>query len=494
MVNSVGYEHLWQSLNTGLRASLVIGCLSASGVMAQSPDVSVDDFREAALDALGDTRVKGLVIEGAGWDACLGQAWSINEGWARWELTDYRRLIDYTNGRSSYSTLKRAEMDPGKAGGCGAQPNASARQQQGYIDSSASWSDQLLIWLTPHGFLELLGEEEAVIEQQTSGWQVTLLLNRNDIDYRFVAEFNEGHEFTVVKTQIDDGVFGNMDVTMDFGDYHTFNDLRFPETLIMSQGGYPTLSLTIDRVAPHNEPVSGSVQRFPAQSEDHGGPAYEEIGPGIFAFHGGYQSVAVEFNDFSVVIDGLQSDSRVQTLITQVKEAIPDKPIRYVVSTHSHFDHAYGLRQFADEGTVILMHEMNVEFFTDALSRPRTLRLEPTEPAEVTVDIQGIDGRYIISDGSGQTLELYTLGPGIHAADMVVAYLPAIKAIVEADVYQPWINPIFSGDGEGPHPYLVYLAEELAQAGIDYERFVPIHVPPDPPLMSREALDDVLSR
>src|SRR5690606_22456027 len=122
--------------------------------------------------------------------------------------------------------------------------------------------------------------------------------------------------------------------------------------------------LELDAVAPFADTLENTLpQRGARPALANDGPAYEEIGPGIFAFHGGYQAVAVEFDDFSMVLDGLQSDARVQERIGLVKEAIPDKPIRYVLSTHSHFDHAYGLRQFAAEGATILTHHMNVVFF-----------------------------------------------------------------------------------------------------------------------------------
>lgn len=450
------------------------------------------NFYAAARNALGGQEISGIEFGGEGWDACLGQAWSVAEGWARWELTGYSRVIDYGSGSSSHTTQRRAGMDPERIGGCGAQPGANAAPQQGAIDNVSAWSEQLMIWLTPHGFLRLLQAGQSTITSEGSGWQVTLPLVRDDIAYTLIGIFNNDFEVESIRTWIDDPIFGDMEISAEFGPYRQFGGLAFPETFALKQGGFPTLWLAIDSVAPIAAAPQPVVRRAAAPVPVAGVPAYTEIGEGIFAIHGSYQAVAVEFDDFSMVIDGLQSDSRVEALIRAVKDAIPGKPIRYVVSTHSHFDHAYGLRQFAAEGAMILTHQMNVEFFEQALSTPRTLRVNSTEPAVVPVNIEGIDGRYEITDGSGQVVELHALGPSPHAADMVIAYLPSIKAVVEADVLQPWINPVFSG-GPGPHPFLVYLAEELARAGVDYERFVPIHVPPEPPLMERAALEAVLA-
>jgi len=463
---------------------------AAIGGLGQAQDIDAAAFHEAAVDALGGRDADSLAYTGAGWDACLGQAWSVEEGWARWELTDYRRAIDYARGTSSQTAMRRPGLDPERIGGCGAQPDGAPRPQASYIGTGAAWFEQLPIWLTPHGFAKLIVAGDAEIARERRGWQVTLPVTRDGVDYMLVGRYNRDFELSSIRTWIDNTVFGDMEVLAEFGAYRDFGEVSFPESLSISEGGFPTLSLTIDGaelgadVAADDSAPRG--RPFAAEAAP-----WSEIGDGIFAFHGAYQSVAVEFERFSVVVDGLQSDERVRDLIDLTKEAIPDKPIRYVISTHSHFDHASGLRQFAAEGAVILTHALNVSFFERALSTPRTLRRQAIEPSEVRAQVQGIDDRFMISDGSGQLVELYPLRPSAHAADMLVVYLPSIKAIVEADVLQPWINPIFGGD-DGAHPFLVYLHEELERAGIDYERFVPIHAPPEPPTMDASALEDVL--
>jgi len=468
-------------------------CVLASatiGGLARAQDLDTASFHDAAIEALGGRDADSLAYTGAGWDACLGQAWSVEEGWARWELTDYRRAIDYARGTSSQTAMRRPGLDPERIGGCGAQPDGAARPQASSIGAGAAWPEQLPIWLTPHGFAKLIAAGDAEIANERRGWQVTLPLTRDGVEYVLVGRYNRDFELSSITTWVDNTVFGDMEVLAEFGAYRDFGEVSFPESLSISEGGFPTLSLVIDGAELGVEVAAGDSARRGLPSAAEGAP-WTEIGDGIFAFHGAYQSVAVEFDRFLVVIDGLQSDARVRELIGLVKEAIPDKPIRYVVNTHSHFDHASGLRQFAAEGAVILTHARNVSFFEQALSTPRTLRRDPIEPSEVPVQVQGIDGRFVISDGSGQLVELYPLRPSAHAADMVVVYLPSIKAIVEADVLQPWINPVFGGD-DGPHPFLVYLHEELERAGIDYERFVPIHAPPEPPTMDASALEDVL--
>src|SRR5690606_20096312 len=159
------------------------------------------------------------------------------------------------------------------------------------------------------------------------------------------------------------------------------------------------------------------------------------------------------------------------------------------VVPHAHFDHHSGMGDFIAEGAIVLTHEANVEFFERALAAPRTLAADRTlnRPGG-PVTVEGVAGRRVIADGSGQVVELLALEGSMHADDMLVAYLPRVKAIVESDLLQPWINPIFGGGRDAPHPYLVHLYESLERLGVDYEQFVPIHRPPEPPTMPKSAL------
>jgi glyoxylase-like metal-dependent hydrolase (beta-lactamase superfamily II) len=474
--------------------SLGLGFVLAPMPWAEAQSPSATQLHDAALAALGGD-LTGLAYTGAGYDACLGQAWSIDEGWPRWELTDYRRVIDYGSGSSRHTAQRRAGLDPQKIGGCGAQPNARPAPQQGFIDASSPWIDQLAIWLTPHGFLHLLAENQTQVDQEGALWRATLHPERNGVTYTLVGRFDADYELRSITTWVDDSVFGDMEVLAEFGDYRDFGAVEFPATLSVKQGGSPTFYLAIDAAEPSTETVRNDSPRRGGAAAVAADPAFTAIGPGVFAFYGGYQAVAVEFDDYAVVIDGLQSDARVRELIGLVKQAIPGKPIRYVVTTHSHFDHASGLRQFAAEGATILTHQMNVAFFERALATPRTLRGSAAiEPDTVPVKVQGVDGRLELIDGAGQVLQLYALPPNAHAADMLIAYLPGTGTVVEADLLQPWINPVFAGDGGGPHPFLVQLGADLQRLGIEYRNFVPIHTPPNPPMMDRSALQEALDK
>jgi glyoxylase-like metal-dependent hydrolase (beta-lactamase superfamily II) len=461
-------------------------------LQAQPRFASYAELHAAALAALGSSTLQALEFHGSGWEGCLGQPWRIDAGWARWELLDYRRVMAFDRGQSIQTAQRRAGMDPERLGGCGAQPGAAPVAQQSAITPATAWPNQLPLWLTPQGLFALAAQHAPDITRNDSGWQLSFSVAKGGVDYPFSAQLDERLFPLRIETRIDNTVYGDMLVEAEFSDYRDFAGVLFPARMIHKQGGYAVLDLTIDRVIPNS---SGSTEA-PAPPVTGGGGGTQqlpvavslvEVGPGIHVSLGTYQGVIVDMESGLVVIDGLQSDARAAELIAQAKALFPGKPLRYVISTHNHFDHAAGLRAFVAEGATVITHKMNEDFFRTALAAPRTL--DNPDPREVPVAVLGVGDFFVLSDRRNR-IELYRLQGSLHADDMLVVYLPAINAVVEADLLQPWINPVFGGNSAEPHPFLVHLADELQRLGLPYTQFIPIHSPPQAPFMSK---DDLLS-
>src|SRR5258705_205338 len=68
---------------------------------------------------------------------------------------------------------------------------------------------------------------------------------------------------------------------------------------------------------------------------------------------------AVEFNDHIVVVEGIGSEDRSLAAIEEIKKAIPNKPIPYVINTHAHYDHAGGRRTHSSAGSTVIAHQPN---------------------------------------------------------------------------------------------------------------------------------------
>ena len=60
-------------------------------------------------------------------------------------------------------------------------------------------------------------------------------------------------------------------------------------------------------------------------------------------------------------------------VLAQAQEVIPGKPIRYVVTSHHHWDHLGGIRAAIDEGATIVTHASNREFLQRVAKTPHTI-------------------------------------------------------------------------------------------------------------------------
>ena len=127
---------------------------------------------------------------------------------------------------------------------------------------------------------------------------------------------------------------------------------------------------------------------------------------GVYRITGGYVALAVEFKDHVVVLEGGQSEARGIAVIAETKKVIPNKPIRYVVNTHAHFDHASGLAPFAAEGITIITHANNKSLLEKALSGPRTLVGDNLAKANRKPKVESAGDKRVLKDDT-HTIELH---------------------------------------------------------------------------------------
>src|ERR1700748_1533157 len=105
-------------------------------------------------------------------------------------------------------------------------------------------------------------------------------------------------------------------------------------------------------------------------------------------------------NDHLVVIEGPQDDARAVAVITETKKTVPNKPIKYVVNTHHHFDHAGGLGAFAAEGATIVTHDSNKAFLEQSLAAPRTIQPDKLTQMGKKAMVEGMQDKRVLSDAT----------------------------------------------------------------------------------------------
>ena len=156
-------------------------------------------------------------------------------------------------------------------------------------------------------------------------------------------------------------------------------------------------------------------------------------------------------------------------MIARARELVPDKPLRYVVNTHHHFDHSGGLLAAVAEGLTVLTHEMNQALYEELVSREHTITADhlAQNPAELMLETVAGDETYELRDGN-RVMELFRVGDNPHADGSLLVYLPADRILIQADLYIPGVGGEFAESA-------AVLLQTIRDRELRVNQLVPIH-------------------
>jgi glyoxylase-like metal-dependent hydrolase (beta-lactamase superfamily II) len=193
--------------------------------------------------------------------------------------------------------------------------------------------------------------------------------------------------------------------------------------------------------------------------------------------YGGHQSMFVVTRAGVIATDPIGLRRPAAKAYIEEIEKITKAPIKYVIYSHSHFDHIAGGKPFKDKGATFVAHR-----------NARTRILEVKDP-DVVVPDQVVTGSQRKITLGGTTLELNYVGKN-HSDSMLVMRLPKEKIIFTVD----WIplNGIqFRGMADN---YLPDIEGGLKKViAMDWERMIPGHPGPGGRLGTKDDARTALS-
>ena len=235
-------------------------------------------------------------------------------------------------------------------------------------------------------------------------------------------------------------------------------------------------------------PDSVSDAGAPPPGSDFEGPAFEfqQVREDVYQARGtgnvavGSNAAVIVNDDDVLLVDSHISPAAAAALMDEL-EAITTRPVRYVVNTHFHFDHAHG-NQIYGPDVEIIGHEFTREMLVGGESVGRTYQgfqeamgsqpgyVEGQEGLVPTPPNTTLSERLTLFRG-GREIRLMFFGRG-HTGGDVVVHLPEERVLVTGDLLLEGLP--FMGDGF-PADWVDTLEELKA---LDFDVIVPGHGAP----------------
>jgi glyoxylase-like metal-dependent hydrolase (beta-lactamase superfamily II) len=468
----------------------------SAGTTAQNAGAVV----AAASKAMGVDTLTSITYSGTARTGAFGQSKAIGDPLGPVNATainPYTRAINFAPPADPAALVSRATGPTAPPVVPGTPPPTPGVFNQNVSGQQAttSWTQALNLWTTPWGFLKGAAANSAAVRQaggqQVVSFSPASFKSPSGQSYTVTGYLNSQNLVTKVETRVEHAVVGDLLVEFEYSDYRNMSGVQVPTRIVQRQAGLQTFDARITSATPNPADLAAllTAPPAPARGGGPGGPGAggapppapaaeaQALGPGAFKITGNYTSLAVDMGDHILVIESGQNDARGMAVMAAAKQAIPGKPIRFVVNSHPHFDHAGGLGAAVAEGATILTHRNNEPVLERLLSGPRTLlgdSLSKVTNRRTNV-VEGLGDRDVRKGTNGRLVELHHI-PNEHSDGMFAVYLPLEKVLWTADITV--VNPT---------PAQLGVVRSAVQAvdrlKLDYHAWIPAHPPnPDRPL------------
>jgi glyoxylase-like metal-dependent hydrolase (beta-lactamase superfamily II) len=469
-------------MSFAFRSAIVVlatfGLLACAGLRTED----AEGVLRRAEQAMGGTTLKTIRYAGSGTGGTFGQAYQPGMAWPKIAYSSYSRFADYENA-ALRDEAARGRAEP--TGG-GAVPAMGMGEQRttGLLRGSVAWN--LVgpapvpapiavnarihdLWTTPHGVIKAALRNKATQSVRNDGGKSVVSFTEAG---RFTASvwINADNLVERIDSRLPHPVLGDTAVETLFSDYRDFAGVKFPMRIRQTQGGFPVLDLQVKEVqvnAPSDIDVPDLVKAAVSRVTT------EKAADGVWYVAGGsHHSVAIEMNDHMIVVESPLFDERASPMLAEVRKLAPAKPIRYVINSHHHFDHAGGLRSAAAEGATLVVSELARPWFERVLANPNRIAPDAFEKSSRRAQLIGVDGKRVFTDGA-RTVEVHAIEGSAHAQGFLMVYLPTERLLIEADAYTPAAPK--APPPAKPNDNHLNLVQNIERLKLSVDRILPLH-------------------
>ena len=436
---------------------------------------------EGVAKAMGAASVKSIQYSGNGVNYFVGQSYSPELPWPRFVVKSYTRAVSYETASIRDELVRTLGENPQRGGGAGALAPGGEQRQNFAARGDFAWNvvgdainpapvalldRQLQLWTTPHGVVKMAMANNATVQGNTISFAVP---GR----FRVRATVDSQNLVEKIDAVVPNAVLGDMPVEIRYSDYKDFGGVKFPTKIKQTIGAHPALELTVSDVQPNiavDLAVPDPIRQTPAPSAR---VTSQMVAEGVWFLSGGsHNSALIEMSDHLMLVESPLNEERAAAVLAEVKNLVANKPIKYVVATHHHFDHTGGLRAVAAEGVTVIAHDANKAFLDKALAAPATVNPDRLTKSGKKGTVEVMRDKRVLTDGI-RTVELLHIAGNTHHAGLIMAYLPKEKLLIEADAYTPL--PLNAPPPPAANPFSVNLADNIKRLNLAVDQVLPLH-------------------
>ncbi len=195
-----------------------------------------------------------------------------------------------------------------------------------------------------------------------------------------------------------------------------------------------------------------------------------EVADGVYAFdpQDGYNSMFVVTDEGVIAIESVNSQHA--TGMLEAIRSVTDQPVKYLLHSHNHWDHANGGNVFREAGANIIAHEEAYAW------------MEANPNPDLALPDESWSGEKFEITLGGKTVELHYFGMN-HGLGMTVFLLPEEKIAYIADIVTP-NRVMFSIIPDFNIKEWVRTLEEVAE--LDFDEAVYSHSASGSPIGTKE--------
>jgi glyoxylase-like metal-dependent hydrolase (beta-lactamase superfamily II) len=464
-------------------AAVVFFSLHAAA-QTSAPDAGA--LINAATAAMGSAQLRSLQYTATGSFFATGNAYTSGGPWPRFTLTKYTMSIDYSVPAMRQELVRIDDAKPPRGGGAGGYNPATFQggirpipgpMIQNQTFDARTQAGAIGFWLTPHGFLKGAAANLATAKAAIVRGKPTVTFTAFG-KFPITGTIGEKNLVERVETLVDNVFTGDTPIDGTYSDYRDVDGIRVPMHIVMREAGFPVLDIAVAQARPNSPDAGDVVARAISAPPATPPPAAPAAGPlrladGIWQLTpNGEGSMLVEFKDYVVMVEGPISDAVTMASIDAAKRLAPGKPIKYVINTHHHADHAGGLRAYVAEGIPILTHESHRKYYEEQIFRnPHSLNPDRLARMPRAPMIETMKDTRVLTDGN-MVLEIHLMKGQLHTEGLLMVYVPKEKMLIQADAYipRPGAPPL-----PAPSPHTINLVDNVSRLKLNVERVVHIH-------------------